>query len=253
MAEFNINGLDKFAEYFQDFTDNYIIVGGTACSLVLNDAGIPFRATKDIDMIITVEELSHGFGERLWDFINAGQYSVYKTKEGVQQYFRFKEPRVEGYQFMIELFSRKQDIFLGERTSTLIPLSIDEEISSLSAILLNDEYYAFLKSGRQIIKGISVLAPTHLIAFKARAYLDLFQRKKDGHHVNAGDIKKHRNDIFRLSQLLTGQEKIACNEQVKNDIYAFFALMQNIDIDLKVFGISATQDEIVELVTGIYI
>lgn len=253
MAEFNINGLDRFAEHFKDFTDNYIIVGGTACSLALNDAGIPFRATKDIDMIITVEELSYAFGKRFWDFIKAGQYNVYKTKEGVQQYFRFKEPKVEGYPFMIELFSRKQDIFSGEQISTLIPLVIDEEISSLSAILLNDEYYAFLKSGRQIINGISVMDPSHLIAFKARAYLDLFKRKKEGQHVNDGDIKKHKNDIFRLSQLLTGQEKVVCNEHVKNDIYTFFALVQNSDIDLKVFGISATQDEIAKLITGIYI
>lgn len=253
MADFNINGLERFAEHFKDFTDNYIIVGGTACSLALNDAGIPFRATKDIDMIITVEELSHDFGECFWDFIRAGQYSVYKTKDGIPQYFRFKEPNVEGYPFMIELFSRKQDLFSGERTSTLIPIAIDEEISSLSAILLNDEYYAFLKSGRQIINGISVLDPIHLIAFKARAYLDLFQRKKDGQHVNDSDIKKHKNDIFRLSQLLTGQEKVECGEQVKNDIYTYFALMQNTNIDLKAFGISVTQDEIVELVTGIYI
>ncbi len=253
MVEFKINGLDRFAEHFKDFTDNYIIVGGTACSLALNDAGISFRSTKDIDMIITVEELAHDFGKRFWGFIEAGQYSVYKTKDGIPQYFRFKEPKIEGYPFMIELFSRKQDIFSGERTSTLIPIAIDEEISSLSAILLNDEYYAFLRSGRQILNGISVLAPTHLIAFKARAYLDLLQRKKDGQHVNDVDIKKHKNDIFRLSQLLTGQEKVKCGEQMKNDIYTFFSLMQNENIDLKAFGISATQDEIVELVKGIYI
>lgn len=57
MADFHIRGLDRFAEHFKDFTENYIIVGGTACSLVLGEVGIPFRATKDIDMIITVEEI----------------------------------------------------------------------------------------------------------------------------------------------------------------------------------------------------
>ncbi len=43
MTELHITGLDLFAEHFKDFTENYIIVGGTACSLVLGDAG---RKTK---------------------------------------------------------------------------------------------------------------------------------------------------------------------------------------------------------------
>lgn len=253
MAEFNINGLDKFAAHFKDFTDNYIIVGGTACSLALNDAGIPFRATKDIDMIITVEELSHDFGERFWTFIEEGKYSVYKTKEGIPQYFRFQFPELEGYPFMIELFARKQDLFSGGRKGNFIPVTIDEEVSSLSAILLDDEYYKFLKSGRQVIGGISALSPTHLIAFKARAYIDLTLRKKDGLHVNDRDIKKHKNDIFRLSQLLTGQEKVNCGEQVKNDIIKFFALIQNEKIDMNSLGIHMPQEDVIDLIMGIYL
>ena len=32
MAEYNVNGLDIFAERLKDYSDNFIIVGGTACS-----------------------------------------------------------------------------------------------------------------------------------------------------------------------------------------------------------------------------
>lgn len=252
MAEFHIKGLDRFAEHFKDFTENYIIVGGTACSLVLGDVGIPFRATKDIDMIITVEEISHEFGEKFLGFIKAGQYNVYKNKSGVSQYFRFQALKMDGYPSMIELFARKQDIFPEERTSTFIPIVIDEEISSLSAILLDDEYYAFLKSGRQVLNGISILAPTHLLAFKARAYADLMKRKKSGWHVNEGDLKKHKNDVFRLAQLLTGQEKVECGNQVREDIVTFFALIQNEIIDMKALGLPATQEQVCELIMGIY-
>ena len=252
MAEFHIKGLDCFAEHFKDFTENYIIVGGTACSLALGDAGIPFRATKDIDMIITVEEISHEFGEKFWEFIRSGQYDVYKNKSDMPQYFRFQAPKVDGYPSMIEMFARKQDIFSETRTSTFIPIVIDEEVSSLSAILLDDEYYAFLKNGRQVLNGISVLAPTHLIAFKARAYADLVKRKKSGLHVNDGDLKKHKNDVFRLSQLLTGQEKVECGNQVREDIAMFFVLIQDEKIDMKALGVPATQDEVTELILRIY-
>ena len=31
-----VNGMDKFVEYFKDYTDNYIIVGGTALNLLLS-------------------------------------------------------------------------------------------------------------------------------------------------------------------------------------------------------------------------
>lgn len=252
MAEFHIKGLDRFAEHFKDYSENYIIVGGTACSLALDDAGISFRVTKDIDMIITVEEISHEFGEKFWNFIREGQYDVYKNKSGMPQYFRFQAPKADGYPSMIELFARKQDIFSGERVSTFIPIVIDEEISSLSAILLDDEYYAFLKNGRQVLNGISVLVPTHLIAFKARAYIDLTRRKENGFNVDSVDIKKHKNDIFRLSQLLTGQEAVECGSRVREDIRTFFSLIKNEVIDMKVLGIPATQAQVIELIMRIY-
>lgn len=252
MAEFHIKGLDRFAEQFKNYYENYIIVGGTACSLALGDAGIPFRATKDIDMIITVEEISHEFGEKFWGFIKDGQYDVYKNKSGMPQYFRFQAPKADGYPSMIELFARKQDIFSEERISTFIPIVIDEEISSLSAILLDDAYYAFLKNGRQVLNGISVLAPTHLIAFKARAYIDLTRRKENGFNVDSVDIKKHKNDIFRLSQLLTGQEVVKCGSQVREDIRTFFTLIKNEAIDMKTLGIPASREEAEERISRIY-
>lgn len=30
-------GLDKFREAFRNFSDNYVIIGGTACDVVLRD------------------------------------------------------------------------------------------------------------------------------------------------------------------------------------------------------------------------
>ena len=64
-----IKGLDAFKEYFRDFNDQYVIIGGAACDIVFEDSDLSFRATKDIDMVLIVEALTPEFGQRFWDFI----------------------------------------------------------------------------------------------------------------------------------------------------------------------------------------
>lgn len=46
-------GIEKFKEAFADYTDNYVIIGGTACDVVFRDTDMRARATDDIDMILT--------------------------------------------------------------------------------------------------------------------------------------------------------------------------------------------------------
>lgn len=72
---------------------------------------------------------------------------------------------------MIELFPRKPDSITLPENATLSPLPLDEEISSLSAILLDNDYYELLRKGRVLISGITVLGAPYLIPFKAKAWL----------------------------------------------------------------------------------
>lgn len=78
---------------------------------------------------------------------------------------------------------------------------IDDDTSSLSAILLNDDYYKFMMSGRRVVDGIGVLGAEHLIPFKMYAWINLLERKRAGEHVNEKDLKKHKYDVFRLLQM----------------------------------------------------
>lgn len=52
-------------------------------------------------------------------------------------------------------------------------LSQNDGVSSLSVILLNDDYYRFLLEGRTVIDGISILDAEHIIPLKMKAWLDL--------------------------------------------------------------------------------
>ena len=62
-------GIDKFRDHFADYNDQYIVIGGMACDLLLNEAGLDFRITKDIDMVLIVEAMTDDFAAALWDFI----------------------------------------------------------------------------------------------------------------------------------------------------------------------------------------
>ena len=68
---------------------------------------------------------------------------------------------------MIELFCRN-NVELRKMTG-ITPIHIDDSVSSLSAILLDDEYYKALLEGKVVRNGLSVLRPEYLILFKAKA------------------------------------------------------------------------------------
>ena len=104
---------------------------------------------------------------------------------------------------MIELFLRNNNCLNIENNSRIEKLSIGEEVSSLSAILLNDAYYKLLKDNQLYIDDIPVLKPGCVILFKAKAWLDLSKRKANGESIDSKDIKKHKNDIFRLTKIIT--------------------------------------------------
>lgn len=44
-------GIAKFKEWLHGFEDSYVIIGGTACDLLMSEEGLDFRGTKDIDLL----------------------------------------------------------------------------------------------------------------------------------------------------------------------------------------------------------
>lgn len=64
-----VRGLDQFSRHFEDFKEQYIIIGATACSLAFAEADQEFRITRDIDMVLIVEALSREFVHAFWRFV----------------------------------------------------------------------------------------------------------------------------------------------------------------------------------------
>lgn len=248
-----VRGMSKFREYFKDFNEQYTFIGGAACDLLMTSAGLDFRATKDLDMVLILEALTKEFGLRFWDFIKDAGYEMKEKSSGELQFYRFSKPRDMEYPYMIELFSKKPNTMEIPEDMCLIPIHIDDECSSLSAILLNDDYYSTMLSGRIIIEDIPVLKTEHIILFKAKAYLDLSNRKMNGEMIDSKNIKKHKNDIFRLLALLTADERVTVNGNVYKDIEAFVAAMKHETIDMKALGLGGiTKEKALEILLNIY-
>lgn len=240
------HGLDKFKEYFAGLENQYVVIGGTACSVLFDDAGAEFRATKDIDMVLIVEALTKEFAEKFFQFVTAAGYEHQNKSTGLPQFYRFSKPKNKEFPTMIELFSRNGSEVILKEQNGLTPLHIDDEVSSLSAILLNEAYYEVLKSGLKVVDGVSVLKEEALVAFKIKAWLDLSERKQKGENIDSDDIKKHKNDIFRLSGIILNPTPMDLPAEVKADVEQFCEKIDSEDVDLKNLHIKNTKDNIIQ-------
>ena len=171
-----------------------------------------------------------------------------------RSFFVFSHPISNQYPAMIELFTRRLDVIQLPEDAVLTPLPMDEDISSLSAILLDDDYYDFLKQGKVTVDGVTVLDAAYLIPFKAKAWMDLTNRKAAGEHVDNKNIKKHKNDVFRLTELIDPTVKITAPQGVYTDVQEFVQRMQSESIDMKQLGlIGRTKDRILDELKDLYI
>lgn len=249
-----VRGLDLFKEHFARYTDRYVLIGGTACSIAMEDAGLPFRSTKDLDLVLCVEALDGEFVRAFWEFIRSGHYENRQKSTGKQLFYRFYEPGDQEYPFMLELFSRVPDVLRLPGESHLTPIPVDEEVSSLSAILMSDEYYGFVQDGKQVQDGLARLSPEYLIPLKARAWLDLTERKAAGESIDKGDISKHRNDVFRLSRIIDPDIDIRMPTPVAADLDRFLSEMEQDDtLQLRDLGLGkARPHEVIEELRIVY-
>jgi hypothetical protein len=218
-----VRGLPVFQQHFAAHSGEFVLIGGTAATLAMENAGLSFRATKDLDIVLHIEALTPDFGRSFWEFVEKGRYERREANEGKPKLYRFQKPEDDTYPYMLELFSRAPEGILLSEGAELTPIPFDEAASSLSAILLNDDYYAFVMDGRRESDGLPWVAEDRLIPLKASAWLDLSARRKDGEEIDDKNIRKHARDAIRLSQLLTPDMRIDVPARVAEDLNRFIA------------------------------
>lgn len=249
-----VKGLELFRGHFAADADRYVLIGGVAASVLMDEAGLPFRATKDLDIVLIVEVLDAGFGKRLWNFIIEGGYETRQTSEGAPRLYRFMKPTNPEFPYMLELFSRRPDGLQLTGEATLTPIPVDEAVSSLSAILMDDEAYAFLREGKVEIDGLSLAQADRLIPLKAMAWLDLTARVANGETIDGKNVTKHLADVFRLAPLLGGEARVALPPGMAEKFQLFLKRAAKEPLDLRSMKVTGgTQEEILAQLAKLYL
>lgn len=225
-------GMDLFTEHFKSHTKQYVLIGGGACDRYFEQKGIDYRVTKDLDIILIVEALTKEFVDHFWEFIKAGEYAIAEIGSK-KQFYRFVKPQVKGYPKMIELFSRKPDSIIIPEGFHLTDIPVDEEASSLSAILLDDDYYNFTLANTSLSEGLHHANDIALIVLKAKAFLNNLKRKNEGQKVQDDDIDKHRRDVIRLTVAIDPALKIEVPAVIRNDIKEYIETVRAENPDVK--------------------
>lgn len=217
-----VGGLDKFRETFARYSDNFVIIGGTACEEVLSGTEMRPRATMDIDIVVIVESMTTEFAKAFWEFISEGEYrpGLRKSQEEAPKYVLYSfDNGKAGYPIKIELLSRHNDIFTSATHTE--PLPIEGDVSSLSAIILDEPYYNLTISNSFVSNGLRYASPIALMALKARAYLNLLSDREKGLKINTKDILKHRNDVLKLVATMSGITKVFVDKEIVKTITDF--------------------------------
>jgi hypothetical protein len=221
-----VKGLKKFREHFKDYIGSYVIIGGSACDIAIDAAGLKPRATKDIDIILIVEALSPEFVNEFWKFIQAGRYEIKERGDPERKYYRFTKPERDDFPYQIELFSRNPDLLDLKNGTHLTPIPFSNGAPSLSAILLDNDYYNYTIDHSRSEAELHIANTEALICLKAKAFLDLSQRKGYGENVSDKEIRKHKYDVFRLTALLSPDNKFMLPDGVKIDLQRFTDLIK---------------------------
>ena len=219
-----VSGIQQFERAFAPFSDSFIVIGGSACRAVLSDGPIQPRRTRDIDMVLVLENVGKDFISAFWKFIKEGGYKFASRKnaEGEVKYVFYSfVGGSEGYPSQIEILSKPVG-GIGQPADYHIEyIEIDEDYSHLSAIILNPDYYAYLTTHYVVREGIRYASPDSLICLKTLAYMNLSAERAAGKQVNSDDLKKHRRDVMMAVASLDPTEVFEVSAHIKEVLNSF--------------------------------
>lgn len=216
-----VRGLDLFRERFRPFQGMMTLIGGAACDEWFTTAGLTFRATNDLDLVIMMDDVSPEFISAMRAFVAEGEYRISERSEGVPILYRFSDPAREDFPAKLELSSRKPDGFELSDGQKYIPVTAGLGRHSLSAILLDDAYFDLIRTHHDERNGLRVANATALIPLKAHAWLNLTKAKEAGEKIDSKNIAKHRADVFRLAATLPGEPGPELPPSIAADLVRF--------------------------------
>jgi hypothetical protein len=190
-----VPGLDVFSSYFASFPDCYCLIGGSALSLIYEEADLSPRATKDLDVVVLLNAKTPSFVRKIVSFAKDGGYGKAEANPSFCSY-RFSHPSKSNFPKEVELFTKEKKVgYLLHKG--IQHLSLSEGVS-FSSIIVDEAYYLYISQNHR--EGqLSFVEPYAIVPLKAKAYLEnrkLFERGSKG--ISKATYQKHERDIIRF-------------------------------------------------------
>ena len=201
--------------------------------------------------MVLAEAFDRSYFERFVSFIRTGGYG-HRTKSGRYELYRFERPTNKEFPPKIELLSRRSDALEGIDTA-LGRFRTTDDNYSLSAILLDDDYYQLLEGGTEVIDGLPVLGLRHLPVFKMHAWANLMGDRAAGRTVHSDEINKHRSDVCKLCSLFRPGEKVELPNSVRDEVAYFVEERPWNDNMLRGWRLPVDSEGMAELIRSIYL
>ncbi len=244
----------KVLEFLRDHTDFFVLIGGTATEIGLSEKGITFRATKDFDMVLLLD-IQHGsFDQDIVRFLEGGQYQ-HAIANMKKTSYRFDKPGEAGYPKIIEFFA-KTDVTSKAFNKYLKKVNISYEDSFLSAIVLDESVYDFIKERKVLSQlGIPVVDLYGLIPLKALAFINNKNLYEEGKIHSEDDYKKHRTDIIRLLVAVSDtSSKIGLPDILKQAVNDFYLILEKSRPSFKALNFTGvTFEDMLEVYRQLYL
>lgn len=222
-----MEGSEFLTDYMRDYTEEYILIGGNACALNFRNIEAEFRATVDLDIVLITESTNDAFYTHFWEYIREHGYEgkVFRGSNTGGCSYRFtlpEEKRKPELPVQIELFSRKPEYFdsklsePGKEHITL--LEAGDKISNLSAILLDDEVYDFIRASKITLENISTVNMECLFGLKSVAWHSN-QKLFDENEINdINTVLKHPQDMISIVSVMDEPRKTEFPPQIFQSI-----------------------------------
>ena len=245
----NIAGSDKVALYLSKYNDCFVIIGGIATILVLDNLGAKTRVTKDFDIVVIADGTNDNFSKAIFKFLKDGKYKRGK-KEGREIHYRFIRPEVNGFPKIIELFSKEGNNI----HSHLRKIDYIEDDEQLSVITIDSAVFEFVKNRKTIINDLPIVDEYGLVPLKVHAYFNNLSLFKEGKITNRNYYEKHLDDVIRLLAAISNVDvEIEMPEILKKNCIDFIGLLQKVDNRIKELQIGEiTADQIVERFVNVF-
>ena len=217
--------LQHFRDALEDFSDDFVLIGGNACGLLAEQRNAEFRDTVDLDIVLIIERWTTEFAQALDSYIDQGGYQgrrYVRGRGGESNVYRFtineSHPNAAIYPKEIELFSRAPDGIQLQAEQRIVPIIAGDRVSNFSAILFDEHYYAYLQDNLVMVDGVRIPSVKCLTALKASAWLGNKGLFEEGKLTDIGTVHKHAFDICRLLAMYDDKE-LELPQQIPTRVY----------------------------------